>query len=154
MLQQLVINSGILSADIKSCHRDHARRGTRPSLSETARLLRSQVEYFDKVFVVIDALDECPEVDQTRKSFMAEVRSLLPEIKLMVTSRNIPSIATMFKHDTRLEIRAQDQDIKLFVESQIEQRDGMVDLLEGHDDVRSSIISAVLKKTHGMLVNQ
>ena len=152
LLQQFVTQSGTVSPDIKSCHMNHARRGTRPSLSETARLLRSQVENFDKVFVVIDALDECPELDQTRKSFVAEVRGLLPKVKLMVTSRNIPSIETMFIDDTCLEIRAQDQDIEMFIRSQMEQRDELVDLLDGDDEMRSRIIAVVLKKTHGMLV--
>ena len=140
--------------DIKSCHKHHARYGTRPSLNETARLLRLQVDTFDRVFIVIDALDECPELDQTRQAFLVEVRGLLPNIRLMVTSRNIPSIENIFKHDTRLEIRAQDQDVRKFIESQMEHRDDLVDLLEGHDDVRSSITSRVLEKTNGMSVSQ
>ena len=154
LLQQLAMQSVVLLDDIKSCHKHHARYGTRPSLSEISRLLRSQVDKFDNVFIVIDALDECPELDQTRQAFLAEVRGLLPNIRLMATSRNIPSIENIFKHDTRLEIHAQDQDVRKFIESQMEHRDDLVDLLEGHDDVRSSITSKVLKKTNGMLVSQ
>ena len=152
LLRQLALQSGAILEDIKSCHKHHTRYGTPPSLSEIARLLRSQVEKFDVVFIVIDALDECPELDQTRKNFLAEVRALLPKVSLMVTSRNIPSIEKVFKHDTHLEIRAQEQDIRKFIESQTEQRDGLADLLEGHDDVRSSIITTVLEKANGMLV--
>ena len=153
MLQQLVIQNCTVLTDIKSIYTRHARCGTRPSLSETARLLRSQVEKFDKVFVVVDALDECPQQDQTRSSFLAEIRGLLPKVNLMVTSRNIPSIESMFKHDPCLEIRAQEQDVESFVKSQMVQRDELVDLLEGHDDVRASVSSAVLQKTHGMSVS-
>ena len=150
MLQQLTIRSAAVLEDINSCYKHHARCGTRPSLNETARLLRSQVEKFDKVFIVIDALDEYPELEKTQKSFLAEIRGLLPKVRLMVTSRNIPSIENMFKHDTRLEIRAQEQDVRKFIKSQMEQRDDLVDLLEGHDDVRSRITSRVLEKTNGM----
>ena len=108
------------------------------------------MEKCDKVFIVIDALDEYPELEKTQKSFLAEIRGLLPKVRLMVTSRNIPSIENMFKHDTRLEIRAQEQDVRKFIKSQMEQRDDLVDLLEGHDDVRSRITSRVLEKTNGM----
>lgn len=153
-LRQLAMQSVAILEDIKSCHKHHTRYRTRPSLNEIARLLRSQVETFDEVFIVIDALDECPEEDQIRKSFVAEVRALLPKVSLMVTSRNMPSIEKMFKHDTRLEIRAQDQDVRKFIKSQMEQRDGLVDLLEGHDDVQSSITATVLEKANGMLVCQ
>lgn len=147
------MQSAAILEDIKLCHKHHVRHGTRPSLDEIARLLRSQVEKFAKVFIVIDALDECPEHDQTRKHFLAEIRGLLPKISLMVTSRNMPSIEIMFRHDTRLEIRAQDQDVRKFISSQMEQRDGLVDLLDGHDEVRSRIVETVLGKTNGMLVN-
>ena len=153
-LRQLAMQSAAILEDIKSCHRHHTRYETRPSLNEIARLLRSQVEKFDEVFIVIDALDECPEQDQIRKFFLAELRALVPKVSLMVTSRDMPSIENMFKHDIRLEIRAQDQDIRAFIKSQIEQRDGLVDLLEGHNDVRSRIIATVLEKTNGMLVSQ
>ena len=137
------MQSDVLLDGIKSCHEHHTRDKTRPSLNETSRLLRSQVDKFDKVFIVIDALDECPELDQTRQAFLAEVRGLLPKVRLMVTSRNIPSIENIFKHDTRLDIRAREEDVKKFIESQMAHRDDLVDLLEGHDDVRSSITSRV-----------
>ena len=140
--------------DLKSCYKHYAPCGTRPLLKEIAKLLRLQVEKFDEVFIVIDALDECPELDQTRKELLTEVRGLLPKVRLMVTSRNIPSIENMFKHDKRLEIRAQDQDIRKFIESQIERREELLDLLEGHDDVRCSIISRIIERANGMLVKQ
>lgn len=148
------MQSAAILKDLKLCHKHHIRLGTRPSTDELARLLRLQVEEFEEVFLVVDALDECPERDQTRKTLVAEMRGLLPKISFLVTSRNMPSIEMMFKHDMRLEIRAQDQDIRKFINSQMEQRDGLVDLLEGHNDVRSSIVTTVLEKTNGMLVTQ
>ena len=138
--------------DIKLCYQHHARFGTSASLVEVSRLLRSQVERFDVVFIVIDALDECPEFDQIRKSFLTEVRRLLPRIRLMVTSRQLPSIEGAFKLDTRLEIRAQDQDVRKFIQSQMGQRDELVDILEGHDDLQASITTILVEKTNGMLV--
>ena len=138
--------------DIKSCYKHHARLGTRPSINETTKLLRSQIEEFNQVFLVIDALDECPELEQTRRTLLAEIRGLLPHVRLMVTSRNIPSIENMFRNDTHLEIRAQDQDVRRFIESQTEYRNDLADLLDGHDEVRFSIVTRVLEKTNGMSV--
>ncbi len=140
--------------DIKQCYHHCKRLRTLPTVKEIARLLRCQVENFDEVFIVIDALDECPEVDQTRKDFLAEVRGLLPKVRIMVTSRQLLSIEGMIKDDIRLDIRAREQDVRKFIESQIEQQEGLVDLLEGHDDVRTMITTKVLEKTNGMLVSQ
>lgn len=152
LLQQLALESVAILEDIKSCHKHHARYGTRPTLDEISRLLRSQVEKFDQVFIVIDALDECPERDQTRKLLLVGVRSLLPKVRIMVTSRDIPSIENMLKYDTRLEIRAREHDLRNFIKSQMEHRDGLADLLEDHDDVQSSITATLLEKTNGMFL--
>ena len=140
--------------NIKSCHRQHTQRRTRPSLNEIVTLLRSQVEKFNKVFIVIDALDECPELGGTRKDFLSEVRSLVPTVRLMVTSRHDLAIESTFKHDTRLEIQAQDQDVRKYIESQMERRHELADLLNDHDDIRSEIIAVILSKTNGMLVTE
>lgn len=154
LLRQLAMQSAASLKDIKSCYEHHARYGTRPSLKEIVGLLRSQVETFDQLFIIIDALDECPEQDQTRKSFFAQVRALPPKARLMVTSRNVPTIEKMFKHDMCIEIRAQDQDIKRFINSQIEQRDEFADLLEDHEELRFDITATVLEKANGMSVDQ
>lgn len=150
LLQQFAKQSVAILHEIKSCQLHHTRNETRPFLNEIARLLRLQVEEFEEVFIVIDALDECPEVDQTRRHLLAETRGLLPKVRLMVTSRHLLSIESMFKDDIRLEIRAQEQDVRTFIESQMDQRFELVDLLEGHDDVRSSITATVLDRTNGM----
>ncbi|ERF68520.1 hypothetical protein EPUS_05659 [Endocarpon pusillum Z07020] len=152
LLKQLALQDNAIMDDIKSCQKQHVRCGTRPSLHEISALLRSQVRNFDEVFIIIDALDECPEADQVRNNFLNGVRSLLPHIQLMVTSRPIASIESMFKEDTQLEIRAHDEDIRTFIESHIQLQKELVDVLEGHDDVQSVIVSTLLEKTNGMFL--
>lgn len=153
LLQQLALQNDAVKDDIKSCHAHHTRFGTRPTLFEISRLLGMQVQIFDEVFIIIDALDECSEADQVRRDFLTEVRRLLPDIRLMVTSRHLASIESNFKQDTRLEIRAHDQDVRKFIEAQVEQRIELVEVLVGHDDVKSLIVATVLEKTNGMSVN-
>ena len=152
LLQQLARQNDAIRDDIKSCHKHHTDWGTRPTLYEISRLLCLQVQNFDEVFIIIDALDECPEAGQVRRDFLMEVRRLLPDIRLMVTSRHLASIESTFKQDTRLEIRAHDQDVRKFIEAQVE-RTELVHVLEGHDNMRSLIGDMVLKKTNGMSVN-
>jgi hypothetical protein len=153
LLRKLALQNSTISEDIKSCHRRHSKHGTRPSLDEISRLLHSQVQKFDTVFIVIDALDECPEADQVRKHFVAGVRSLLPDVQVMVTSRHSASIESTFKQATRLEVRAHKVDVQTFIESQMEIRTELSDVLNGHDDVRSTIVATLLEKTHGMSVH-
>ncbi|KAL8811285.1 MAG: hypothetical protein Q9200_001920 [Gallowayella weberi] len=152
LLGQLALQSPTFPEDIKSCHKQHSRNGTRPALSDLSRLLASQVQLFDKVFVLVDALDECPDHDGTRASFLSNVYELPASTKLMVTSRDLPSIASLFKDDLRLDIRAREEDVKLFIESQMEQRRELNDLLENRDDIRSIIAKTIVDLSNGMFL--
>ncbi|KAL8958769.1 MAG: hypothetical protein Q9193_004234 [Seirophora villosa] len=153
LLKQLALQTVAPLEDITTCHERHSKLGTRPALKEISELLSLQVQRFDEVFIIIDALDECPEADRNRTTFIGEVRGLLPKVRLMVTSRDIPSIEKTFHSDRQLRIRATDQDVKLFVESQIDQEAELSDLLEDHDDVRSMITTTVVEKSRGMSVS-
>lgn len=153
LLKQLALQTVASLEDITKCHERHSKFGSRPALKEISGLLSLQVQRFDEVFIIIDALDECPEADQNRKAFIGEVRGLLPKVRLMVTSRDIPSIEKTFHSDLQLHIRATDQDVKLFVESQTDQNAELSDLLEDHDDVRSMITATVVEKSRGMSVS-
>ncbi|KAI4090696.1 MAG: hypothetical protein LQ344_004600 [Seirophora lacunosa] len=153
LLKQLALQTVAPLEDITTCHERHSKLGTRPALKEISKLLSLQAQRFDEVFIIIDALDECPEADRNRTNFIGEVRGLLPKVRLMVTSRDIPSIEKTFCSDLQLRIRATDQDVKLFVESQIDQEAELSDLLEDHDDVRSMITATVVEKSRGMSVS-
>ena len=153
LLQQLAMQSTTLLEEIKSCYERCTLHKHPPTVEEIARLLCLQVEKFEKVFIVIDALDECPDDDRIREKLLGRVRGLLPIANLMVTSRQLPSIESTFKNDLRLEIRAQEQDLQRFVESQMDQEPILAALLEGHDVVRSSMKSTIVGKTNGMYVD-
>lgn len=153
LLKQLALQSDTFLEDIASCHKGHSRFGTPPSSKELSHLLGLQVQRFDEVFIIVDALDECPEADNNRTAFISAARGLLPKVRLMVTSRNIPSIERMFRSDLHLQIRATDPDVKLFIESHIDQQAELSDLLEDHEDVRSMISAKVVEKSNGMSVS-
>ena len=153
LLQQLAMQSTTLLEGIKSCYEHCTMQKYPPAVEEIARLLCLQVEKFEKVFIVIDALDECPEADKTREKLLSRVRGLIPIANLMVTSRPLLSIESTFKNDLRLEIRAQEQDVKRFIESQMDQERNLVALLEGRDVVRSDITTTIMGKTNGMYVD-
>ncbi|KAL9016469.1 MAG: hypothetical protein Q9185_006186 [Variospora sp. 1 TL-2023] len=128
LLKQLALQSDTFLEDIASCHKGHSRFGTPPNSKELSHLLGLQVQRFDEVFIIVDALDECPEADNNRTAFISGVRGLLPKI------------------------HATDQDVKLFIESHIDQQAELSDLLEDHEDVRSMISATVVEKSNGMFL--
>jgi hypothetical protein len=121
LLKQLVHSQSTMNEQISSLYERHTNRGTRPSLQEISAALQAVLKSFSAVYIVVDALDECPNKDGTRNQLLSKLKDLQREadLRLMVTSRFIPDIEIKFRSTPKLEIRASDADVKRFVRSQI-----------------------------------
>jgi hypothetical protein len=73
---------------------------------------------YSRVFIAIDALDECQVSGQCRDNLLSEVFKLqaLTGANLLTTSRFIPDIMKEFKKYPSLEIRANDDDVMRFLD--------------------------------------
>src|ERR1700722_14594825 len=119
LLRQIVQGRRAISDDVKSFFERHRRETSRPTLDQLTDLLISEIRTRSKVFIVVDALDECREDDTTRALLLEVLRSLPQQVNLMVTSRNLPSIGRDFEGAKRLHIRAKDDDMKAYIEGRI-----------------------------------
>jgi len=117
--EQLPSSAGSVS---NLCDR-HKDKGTRPSLQEISEALQVASVSYKKVFIVVDALDECKGTDGCRTKFLSELFILQTKqgVNLFVTSRLIPEIVDRFRSDDIgfLEIRASDEDVKRYLEGHI-----------------------------------
>jgi hypothetical protein len=144
LLKQIFRVSGANSEKIKSLHNRHRKSSTRPTFDELSRLLELEMETYSKVFIVVDALDECREDDETCAKFLRFLRSLPENVSLMVTSRYIPSIAQGLNGMERLDIRATDKDVATYA-------DNRINLAPQHiTDLRELIVSKIVKNADGM----
>ncbi|KAF1808265.1 ankyrin [Eremomyces bilateralis CBS 781.70] len=121
LLQQLVQSRPTIDEPISSLYEKHTRRGTRPSLQEISTALQVTLKNFSSVYIVVDALDECPNKDGTRNHLLTKLKDTQQEadLRLMVTSRFIPDIEAKLESTPILEIRARGADVKRFVRGQI-----------------------------------
>jgi len=99
---------------VGSLYDKHHRNCTHPSLGELTETLRNGVERSGKVFIIIDALDELVEHDHWH--LVKEVQSLDPIVNLMVTSRPLSSIVQMFEGMKSIDIRANEKDVRKYLE--------------------------------------
>lgn len=151
LVQQLIQRRRIVPNSIANVYTRHVHTQTRPSLREWSDLLQYEVGSFSKVFVVIDALDECPENNGTRESFIAEIKKLRPSIHLLVTSRDIASIEREFEKAARLDILANDEDIRRYLGGRIER--GRLKLhLRADPMLQDVIVNTLVGKARGMFV--
>ncbi|KAL7908150.1 hypothetical protein GGI35DRAFT_486294 [Trichoderma velutinum] len=122
--EQKVEDLPLLSTtSVKDLYDQHKGKGTRPSSDKISKVLQSVIRvYYSKVFIVIDALDECQTSDNCRTEF---IKGLFDFQKcgtsIFATSRSIPDVTDKFDGSTWLEIRASDDDIRRYVDGQISQ---------------------------------
>jgi Cdc6-like AAA superfamily ATPase len=105
LVKQLAQTRPSLPNDLKDLHDRHAAKLTRPPLEEACRILRSVESMYRRLFIIIDALDECQTSEGCRKRFLSEIYSLqaTAQINIFATSRFIPEITDNFT-SLRLEI--------------------------------------------------
>lgn len=73
LLQQLVQQKVTISSEITNLYQDHIEKETRPLRDEFATLFCSEICNFSKVFIIVDALDECSQHNGTRESILAKL---------------------------------------------------------------------------------
>jgi hypothetical protein len=132
----------------------HEHNDIRPTLAACSQLLQSEIRRHRKVFIVIDAPDECSESNGTRDGFLAEIRKLLPSIRLFITSRQIPAIESEFKKAARLEIRASDGDVKKYLQGRIGRERRLADFVKADPVLQDAILTTIVENAKGMYVYQ
>jgi Cdc6-like AAA superfamily ATPase len=130
ILKQLIQGLILIPEPVAQLYKRHAERRTRPLFEEIQDAIKIVVFNYSKVYVIIDALDEC--LKDHRMQLVSMLRSLQSNgnLNLMATSRFIPDVEKHFSCSPLLEVRANDFDVKQFVVGQMSrlpacvQRDG------------------------------
>jgi hypothetical protein len=151
LLKQLMLERSIVPANIQHMYDELSKRLTRPAYSEIIRMLRSEVSNHSEVFLVVDALDECPEDDMnTRSKLLEQLRSLPGNVKLMITSRYLSSIEHDLEGEQRLEIHATSDDIVSYVEGRILEENRLRRHTKSDPSLQSAILETISKSVDGM----
>lgn len=149
ILKQLIQERPSVSDSVNALYELHVERGTRPSFDELSKSLRSVLGHYSRVFIIIDALDECTDEDGTRNVLLSEIRSIQiqTDVRLMVTSRPITSITKSFEDDLCLEIYASNEDVEQYLEGRMLRQSTRI--LQ-KPDLRQLISKSILENIDGM----
>ncbi|KAF2008719.1 hypothetical protein BU24DRAFT_359840 [Aaosphaeria arxii CBS 175.79] len=152
ILKQLVQAHPSTLDPVERLHKQHANKGTRPSLDEICSALQDVIERYSTAYIVMDALDECRDSDGTRRTFLTRLRALQArrDIRLMATSRFIPEIEDGFKEAIKLEIEASQEDVKRFVVGQIYR---LPKCIQRSDELQGMVQTKIVKAVDGMYVS-
>ena len=152
LLQQTLQQSttGTLPPEISSLYNLHQKYGTRPTLSQITENLRRLLSKLRVVYIIIDALDECAENEEEALAFVSTVCSLGSQVKVLCTSRPSATFKTYFEGSTTLSISARDDDIRMFLEAQIQQHHKLQRHTKGDPTLGEDIVTSVIQESQGM----
>lgn len=119
ILKQLIQERPDIAEPVDDLYDRHADRGTRPSLEEIISTLQVVVSSYSKVYVVVDALDECQK--DARGQLLTKLHKMQSKgnLSLMATARFIPEVMQPFGLSPMQEVQANDSDVNLFVRAQM-----------------------------------
>jgi hypothetical protein len=153
LVQQLVQRYPDVPRDLKVLYDEHSKNRqtpTPPTFPECLQLLESQLVCCPTTFLVVDALDECD--DQTRDELCTRLQNLPGSTHLLITSRHNPELEDQIQPSTRLEIRASNKDIEMYLEDRIEKAHRLNRLTRRDPELRPLVINTILEKAEGMYV--
>jgi Cdc6-like AAA superfamily ATPase len=151
LLKQFVQEQPSIPDSVKMLYDRHKDRRTRPSVDEILQLLQSVSAAYSRVFIIVDALDECQISNGCRQKFLSGLVSLQAKcsVNLFVTSRPILSIEKEFKENSKLEVRASEEDVQRYLHEHLFRLPGFV--AQSHE-LQEEIKTKIGKAADGMYV--
>ncbi|EGN91697.1 hypothetical protein SERLA73DRAFT_66977, partial [Serpula lacrymans var. lacrymans S7.3] len=146
LLKQLVQDFPLTFDRIKDEFKRHREQDFHPTLSEVRDTLIKEIKQYSQVFIVVDALDEVSEDDDTRSEMMHCLQSLGGS--LLVTSRDMSSIKEAFHEALRMDIRAHEDDVRNYITDRIRLWTRLNGLLSGA--FREEVLELLVTEGQGM----
>jgi ankyrin repeat protein len=151
LLKQLSRDRPSLPESVSALYSKHKEKRSRPSIGEISDALQS-VAALSKTFLIVDALDECQVTDGCRSMFLSEIFKVQSNSRANVfaTSRFIPDIMEQFRGATALEIRADPEDVRRYVDAHISDLPSFVGR---NPELKEEIVTEIARVVDGMYVS-
>ncbi|UKZ82599.1 hypothetical protein TrVFT333_010392 [Trichoderma virens FT-333] len=156
LVKQLAPDHKNLSLDAKEIIDEYKENKQRLSPDKLKQLLQSITASYSRVFILIDALDECQESGGCRTNLLDEMFFLQERTKanIFATSRFIPQITEKFKNCKSIEIRATKGDVQVYVRDQLKSghMEHLPSLIESKPALKEEIIRGISDAVDGMFL--
>ncbi|KAI1451655.1 hypothetical protein F4805DRAFT_82906 [Annulohypoxylon moriforme] len=122
LLKQLSQRRPSLPDVVKDLYNRYVRERRSPLSDEISQALKIVVSLYSKVFIIVDALDECQASDGCRAKLVSAIFGIQKEydVNILVTSRFNPDVEDRFAGCPTLEIRAGEDDVRRYLEGHLE----------------------------------
>ena len=117
LLKQLAQQQASMPDGVQTLYDQYRNQSKRPSLDEILSILQSVSILYPRVYIIVDALDECQVANGCRTRLLSRIFELQARVRANIfsTSRFDPEIEEEFKQSIQLEIRARDEDVQIYL---------------------------------------
>jgi hypothetical protein len=133
------------------------------ALKSLQGLIPSLATSFEKIYMVVDGIDECENAE--RSALLKLLKDLTGleacHVRVLATSRpHIPDIQQAFQLASKVTLRAREEDLEDFVKSQLHEDEELLSLVrskeedgsetEDEDPLEETIVKSTVSKASGM----
>lgn len=148
LLRQLAQRRLFMPGELTALYDKHKDKQTQPSVDEIFAGLQSVVRIYSRVFIVVDALDECDK--ECMSIFLSQIFSLQASTtaNLLATSRPIEVIKRRFEGRGEMaHISARDEDVEKYLDQDMETLPLLEKDNEGLSETRKEYLRNQIKTT-------
>lgn len=132
LLKQLAMAKPSLPQSVSELHQRLKGQQRKPQQQDLEQAFVTTCQEFDRVFIMIDALDECDE-NNHRKLFLDFLNNLRhnTSTSVFVTSRPHPEdVKKVLEGSSRITIKANDSDLRKYISREIQRSEAADDIDE------------------------
>jgi hypothetical protein len=148
LLKQLLQGQRTIPPCLLELFEKHAGQNLSATTEELFEALSSSVAACKTVYIIVDGLDECSE--EVRWPLVENLLNLPEHARLLLTSRFLDSMDEQFSQFQQLEIKADKEDIELYVDSQIKKNRNLRRMVQKYHAMRGEIKDKIVKSAEGM----
>ncbi|RAL65362.1 hypothetical protein DID88_000930 [Monilinia fructigena] len=152
VIQQLIRQRYAIPKYVLDLYHEHTFMGRHLNKAEATHLLHSLISEFTRLYLVVDALDECDETKKIRTDLIHELRALPSNTHVLLTSRRLGDIEEKLSGYPHLEIRASDNDVQKYLEARIDREENILKFCKKDPTLRKTIVGKIAEKAHGMFL--
>ncbi|KAI0179529.1 hypothetical protein GGR52DRAFT_310361 [Hypoxylon sp. FL1284] len=130
-----------------------AHPNSTPTRSHITNLIRNEITNggLDKVYIVVDALDEFSDEDE-RSLFIDSLHSLQPLVNVLVTSRTIYPDDYCFSNVRSIQFTPTAEDMSSYIRSRIRESKKLASYIKRRRELEEEILGVVIERAHGMFL--
>ena len=149
LLSQLIRYKRLIPKMLRSHYDRFQKTRAHPNLDDLSLILQEQLKLCTRAFILVDALDEYSDRNAARESMINMLLKLQENANPMVTSRSLPSITEKFATATQLEIRAQEADLRIYLEHEVSM---LAPCVRKKQDLKELVIGSIVEAVDGMFL--